>query len=60
MRAFGRGLWRFVKGLPLALLSPVFVLLAAVGLGIADLVSLFLKKKAGDKITCPTRQATMP
>jgi GT2 family glycosyltransferase/glycosyltransferase involved in cell wall biosynthesis len=55
MRAFGRGLWRFVKGLPLALLSPVFVLLAAVGLGIADLICLFLKKKAGDKIACPTR-----
>jgi hypothetical protein len=55
MRAFGRGLWRFLNGLPLALLSPVFVLLAAVGLGIADLISLLLGKKAVDKITCPTR-----
>lgn len=51
MRAFGRGLWRFLKGLPLAVLSPVFVVLAAVGLGIADGISLFLKKKADAKTT---------
>jgi len=53
VRAFGRGLWRFVRGLPLALLSPVFLLLAAVGLAIADLVTLLRRNLAG-KTACPT------
>jgi GT2 family glycosyltransferase/glycosyltransferase involved in cell wall biosynthesis len=38
--------------LPLALLSPVFVLLAALGLLIADVISA-LQKKAGGKTACP-------
>ncbi len=38
MRRFAGTLWRILKGLPLALLAPVFLLIAAAALLLADLV----------------------
>ncbi len=56
MKQFLAGLWRLLKGLPLALLGPVLLLLDVLGLALADLVApLFGKTKAQD--TRPSTQA---
>ena len=50
MRRFFAGLWRLLKGLPLALLGPFFLILDFLGLAIADLIALALPRKpAADK-----------
>jgi len=40
MRQAARIAWRILSGLPLAILSPVFLLLASLGLALADLFAL--------------------
>src|SRR5215472_2522256 len=46
MKQFLRGLWRILKGAPLALLGPVFLLLDALVLALTDLLVLILPKKS--------------
>jgi GT2 family glycosyltransferase len=46
MRRFLAGLWRLLKGLPLALLGPLFLLLDVLALAFADLVALLMPPKA--------------
>jgi GT2 family glycosyltransferase len=52
MKRFLAGAWRILKGLPLALVAPVFLALAAVGLLLADVFALLRKRSplpAGSK-----------
>lgn len=44
MKRLLAGAWRILKQLPLALLGPVFLLLAALGLALADLLSALFRK----------------
>ena len=45
MKKAARTLWRIVKGLPLALLSPIFIAAAVLSLAIADLVAAVLPRR---------------
>ena len=56
MKRFVSGAWRILKSLPLALVTPLFLALAAVGLGIADVLAMFRRRLAPSD-TQPARHA---
>ncbi len=56
MARFFRGLWRILKGLPLAVLGPFFLLFDALILALTDLVALVLPKRAS-RDTLPATNA---
>src|ERR1051325_10925115 len=58
MRQAARTAWRILSGLPLAILSPVFLLLAWLGLALADLIALVMPAKPRNDQT-PKRAASI-
>ncbi len=56
MKRFVAGLWRILKQLPLALLAPVILVLAALGLALADLLAA-LRSKIPARDTKPSPDA---
>lgn len=57
MKRFLAGAWRLLRGLPLALLSPILLLLAALALFVCDLVCLLTRRKILPADTAPNTQA---
>src|SRR6185312_2664039 len=45
-RTFASALWRFLKGLPLAIISPVLLLFAALSFFVSDLIGRLRPRKA--------------
>jgi GT2 family glycosyltransferase/glycosyltransferase involved in cell wall biosynthesis len=58
MRQAARTAWRIFAGLPLAILSPVFLLIAALGLALADVIALFAPRKPRND-SAPRRTASI-
>ncbi len=56
MKRFVSGAWRILKSLPLALVTPLFLAVAAVCLGIADVLAMFRRRLAPSD-TQPARHA---
>lgn len=59
MRRFAGAIWRLIKGLPLAVLAPFLLMIAAAGLALADFVGLF-RKRNGAGLEAGTQAGSLP
>ena len=57
MRRFLAGAWKLLRGLPLALLSPILLVLAALAIFLGDLLSWLMPRKTLPRDTAPDTRA---
>ena len=57
VRAFALWMWRTIRGLPLALLAPFLLVISALALFAADLLSVFFRRRDLPPSTHPSTRA---
>ena len=59
MRRFVAGAWRILKGLPLAIVAPLFLAIAALGLLLADTFAFLRRQKLSADVGPATTAASV-